>query len=319
MRPLLIRANALRLPLLDSTVQCVVTSPPYWGGIRNYAGEQEVVWGDGARCAYGHEPTVALYVQHTIEILREIRRVLRPDGVVFWNIDDTRANDSKWGGATCGKHAKALHGEGASGVGRERRFSGLKPKDLCLIPQRVTIAAQDDGWWVRSVIMWAKDNPMPESMGDRPTDAYETILMLTAAENYYWDAEAVREPGSSLWPLKKSIHLGVKQKILGQNQAGHLGLSAGKDGRNIRNVWMFKTSYYRGAHSAVFPEELPTRAILAASKPGDIVLDPFGGSGTTGKVAQELQRRAVLVDIAYTGDGYGVAAAKRTAQGALSL
>ncbi len=228
----------------DESVQCFVTSPPYWG-LRKYAGEQELVWGynhcehmwvshskywdnraaslmaagEGAdfggkrdnrgqlttntcslcgawRGAYGLEPTPEMYVQHTIGILREIRRVLRKDGVVFWNIGDSYGS----GKGTCfnpggGKGSFSGHGDrkdaGAYPLDRGNvsmlRASGLKPKDLCLIPFRVAIAAQADGWWVRCDVIWNKPNPMPESVTDRPTNSHEYILMLTKSGTpQYW-------------------------------------------------------------------------------------------------------------------------------------
>ena len=247
--------------LPDNSVQCVVTSPPYWG-LRKYSGEQDLIWGGDKECvhewdietltaetwnrdghvdfgekqpkrserperwqtvkhergfcslcgawrgAYGLEPTPELYVQHTIEILREIRRVLRKDGVVFWNIGDSYA--SKAGGysdngsrgntsvisektqAAVVKGKRIARGSGRWGGGNNPMAGTLKEKDLCLIPFRVAMAAQTDGWWVRSVIIWNKTNPMPESVKDRPTESHEYILMLTKSARYYWDAEAVR-------------------------------------------------------------------------------------------------------------------------------
>jgi DNA modification methylase len=193
--------------------------------------------------AYGFEPSVQLYVEHTIEIMREIRRVLRDNGLLFWNIADTYKN-----------------------------------KGLACIPQRVALAAIEDGWILRDSIVWAKPNPMPESVKDRLTRSHETILMLAKTDSYYWDSEAAREPATSK--------------------------DAGVDGkRNMRNVWTIALQPFRGAHFAPFPEELVRRCISLASKPGDLVLDPFGGSGTTGKIAMELGRRSVLVDINYGGEG----------------
>jgi DNA modification methylase len=203
--------------------------------------------------AYGFEPSVQLYVEHTIEIMREIRRVLRDDGLLFWNIADT-----------------------------------FKHKSLACVPQRVAIAAVEDGWVLRDSIVWAKPNPMPESVKDRLTRSHETILMLAKTESYNWNPEAAREPATSK--------------------------DAGPDGkRNMRNVWTIALQPFRGAHFAPFPEELVRRCILLATKPGDLVLDLFGGSGTTGKVAMELGRRSVLLDINYTGDegGYDELARRR--------
>jgi site-specific DNA-methyltransferase (cytosine-N4-specific) len=193
--------------------------------------------------SHGLEPTVDLYIEHSVQVLRELKRVLRSDGVVFFNLDDTRRKGT-----------------------------------LALVPQRLSIALQDDGWFIRSIIPWVKTNPMPESVRNRPTDAWEHIFVLTKSRKYYWNPEACRETATSR--------------------------DAGPDGkRNMRNVWTFPTQPYKGAHFAAFPEELARRCIQLGSRPGDLILDPFGGSGTTGKVASELGRRCVLVDRNYRGNG----------------
>lgn len=328
---LIVQADARHLPLADETVQCVVTSPPYWG-LRKYSGAQEIDWHDerldgsgfddsnpADKCAFGLEPTIDLYVNHTLIILREIRRVLRPDGVVFWNIGDSYAGG---GGFSAGALTNAESKSGKYGNSGALKRGGakpqgyIKPKDLCLIPARVALAAQADvsvrngkeeRWWIRSLIIWAKPNPMPESCKDRPTDAYEHIIMLTKSERYFWDADAVREPHKvdSHNPTGKAarqLHNGAKGTAMNEefragNNFNFRGWAEG--GRNIRNVWTFPTQPYKGAHFATFPEELPRRCILAATKPGDLVLDPFAGSGTTGRVAVKLNRRAMLVDLAY--------------------
>ncbi len=407
--------DARHIPLADHSVQCVVTSPPYWG-LRKYAGEQELVWGGREDCehqwatervtaksnwesfvkdngttmksaasirassifdrgscincgawrgAYGLELTVEMYVQHTVEILREIRRVLRSDGVCFWNIGDSYARDAAKGqhkpgdagkqnyiiergggrSASEGHLRSESRGSGDGRVGRADRApirvasDGLKPKDLCLIPQRVALAAQADGWWVRSDIIWAKPNAMPESVRDRPTDSYEHILMLTKSARYYWDADAVsqpatetsvkrlsqsnlrnqrgsqRVPGKTNGPMKavyggRNKHAGYGVRVASGREDDGAYL---QNGVNVRNVWMFATQPYKGAHFATFPEELPRRCILAATKQGDLVLDPFAGSGTVGRVAIELNRRAVLIDIAYQDQqGYAPLAQQRT-------
>lgn len=296
--PILIQADARGIPLADGSVQSVVTSGPYWG-LREYNGAQDGVWGGRPGCehqwgkakkikqapqrdhrkgggfastrgteaarkgmafeasqgcfclncgawkgAYGLEPSPELYVAHSIEILREIRRVLKSDGVVFWNLDDSRN----------------------------------KRKGFALVPERLLLAAEADGWFIRSKILWVKPNPMPESVKDRPTDAYEMIYVFAKNRRYYWDADACREQAISK--------------------------DAGADGkRNMRNVWTMPIEPSTGKHCAPFPEELARRCISLGSKPGDLVLDPFGGSGTTGKVAMELGRRCVLLDINYTGEG----------------
>ncbi len=267
--------------LAKESVQCVVTSPPYWG-LRKYSGEQDLIWGDnhcehewlplannrgngdgrsfrrdkaaGIRrgaipdnsCSlcgawkgqYGLEPTPEMYVQHTIEILREIRRVLRKDGVVFWNIGDSY-NGS---GGAGGDYNKGGLKEGQPKY-PGRNVASLKPKDLCLIPFRVAIAAQEDGWWVRSIIIWNKPNPMPESVTDRPTESHEYILMLTKSASYYWDADAVREPGVESRPWGKRDNVGQFDGKGYKNKSGNLGIASidTGNGRNLRSVWTFPT------------------------------------------------------------------------------
>ncbi len=226
------------------------------------------------RGAFGLEPTPELYLEHTIEILREIRRVLRSDGVCFWNIGDcysaTRWSDARGTGAWSGDRKKE------SNPVIERGGCNLPAKNLCLIPFRVAIAAQEDGWWVRSVIIWSKPNPMPESVTDRPTESHEYILMLTKSKKYYWDADAVREQSQAneesqkralygryaSQPNAKKFNRTGKPDYL--NEVGNdYGESMG--GRNIRSVWEFPTQPYPEAHFAVFPEKLPEKCIKAAT------------------------------------------------------
>jgi len=288
--------------LSAESIQCVVTSPPYWG-LRKYSGKQEL---EGWTCAYGLEPTPELYVQHTIEILREIRRVLRKDGVVFWNIGDSYGS----GKGTCfnpggGRGSFSGHGNrkdaGAYPLDRGNvsmlKASGLKPKDLCLIPFRVALAAQEDGWWVRSVIIWSKTNPMPESVKDRPTESHEYILMLTKSARYYWDQDAVREPQTGTAHSRGTeANVEPYYEARGSYRRFRTPHTEVLGGRNIRSVWEFPTKPGPGKeirNFAVFPDKLPELCIKAASKEGDLILDPLMGAGTTLVVAKKLNRYAV--------------------------
>jgi len=207
------------------------------------------------RGAFGLEPTPEMYVEHTVEFLRAIRRVLRKDGVCFWNIGDSYGS----GKGTCfnpggGKGSFSGHGDrkdaGPYPLDRGNismlKASGLKPKDLCLIPFRVALAAQADGWWVRSIIIWSKNNPMPESCRDRPTESHEYILMLTKSSKYYWDIDAVREPMTPLsignvGDLRRGVSPSSHAPIDAPHQLG--GKTAGDPtmGRNIRSVWTMNT------------------------------------------------------------------------------
>mgnify|MGYP001577636022 CR=1 FL=1 len=243
--------------------------------------------------SYGLEPTPEMYVLHSIEILREIRRVLRKDGVVFWNIGDSYFGSQ--GGAHDYRADKSLQKDiynwdkpQSKHWGKWRRdaidtiqvnrqipsSSILKPKDLCLIPFRVAIAAQEQGWWVRSVIIWAKPNPMPESVTDRPTESHEYILMLTKSAKYYWDAEAVREPNllSTLererYPRNNpSSKWGCPLIEGGQPvyREGRKDLTSNPAGRNIRSVWEFPTQPYPEAHFATYPEKLVEICVKAGT------------------------------------------------------
>lgn len=166
--------------LPDESVHCVVTSPPYYG-LRDY----------GVVGQIGLEASPAEFIGKLTEVFREVRRVLRSNGTAWVNMGDSYANDGKWGGSTGGKHVSGLHGD--SGVGRGRKFTGLKPKDLMGMPWRLAFALQEDGWWLRQDIIWAKPNPMPESIQDRCTKAHEYLFLLSKSERYHYDSKAIRE------------------------------------------------------------------------------------------------------------------------------
>ena len=219
-------------------------------------------------------PTIEMYIAHTVEILRECRRVLRGDGVLFWNVGDSYAGGGNGAANYPGDYPIQNSNRGClttKGITKLGLKDGLKPKDLCLIPARVSLAAQADGWWVRSLIIWSKPNPMPESVTDRPTDSYEHIIMLTKSARYFWDADAVREPQTGNAHARGNGDGGPKQqhreKVEGVYAGWHDSTLAVElpGGRNMRNVWNFPTQPYAGAHFATFPEEIPRRAILAAT------------------------------------------------------
>jgi DNA modification methylase len=242
--------------LETESVNCVVTSPPYFG-LRDY----------GVTGQMGLEETPAEYIAAMVGVFQLVWRVLRDDGVLWLNLGDSYANDGKWGGSTGGKHAKSLHG--ARGPGRERRRTGLKPKNLMMIPARVALALQADGWYLRKDIIWVKPNPMPESVADRPTSSHEHIFMLTKSERYWYDGDAVREAANG----------------------------SGSDSRNLRDVWNIPTRPFSEAHFATFPTEIPERCIKASCPAGGVVLDPFGGAGTTSLVADRFGLDAILIEL----------------------
>ena len=245
--------------------QCCVTSPPYYG-LRNYKVAGQI----------GLEQTPDEYVAQLVAVFREVRRVLRDDGTLWLNLGDSYANDSKWGGSSSGKHASGLHGN--TGIGRSKKTTGAKAKDLLMIPARVALALQADGWTLRSDVIWHKPNPMPEAVKDRPTSAHEHVFLLSKKPHYYFDAEAVAEPTVT-------------------NGNGGLARRPISDTRNIRNVWSIQTVAFKGAHFAVMAPELARRCILAGCPVGGKVLDPFGGAGTTGLVAGESGRFATLIEL----------------------
>lgn len=289
-----------RLP--DESVQCCVTSPPYFG-LRDY----------GVNGQIGLEPTPAEYVANLVALFREVRRVLRADGTLWMNLGDSYANDGKWGGHTGGKHCKALH---CSPIGRNKRYTGLKPKDLIGIPWMVAFALRDDGWYLRKDIIWHKPNVMPESVCDRPTTAHEYLFLLTKSQTYYYDAAAIKEPvtgnahgrGDGVNPKAKTpgansrIHQDrdpqhPKARKSRQNESFSAAVNGLVNERNKRSVWTVPSAPFRDAHFATYPPDLIKPCIMAGAPAGGVVLDPFAGSGTTGMVALELGRRAVLVEL----------------------
>ena len=294
----IIVADALHIPLADNTVQCVVTSPPYWG-LRDYGVDGQL----------GLEPTPEEYVGNMVTVFREVWRVLKDDGVLWLNLGDSYSAGSN------NPSPKPSPKHSSGNVGRQRKVDNIRPKNLLGVPWRTALALQSDGWYLRSDIIWAKPNPMPESVKDRPTRSHEYIFLLTKSERYYYDADAIKEPGSFAGPsgpgTQKTPHAQGfgrrtrEEEIVRQDkQRGHgdrwdaMSKEEQTDlMRNKRSVWNIATRPYPEAHYAVFPEEIPKICILASTKKGDIVLDPFGGSGTTGRVAWSLGRKGVCMDI----------------------
>jgi DNA modification methylase len=278
--------------LPDGSVNCCVTSPPYYG-LRDYGHDGQI----------GLEETPEQYVAKLVEVFREVRRVLRDDGTCWVNLGDSYANkgcDSSSVGGFTGERIRA----GKKGImdSRPREIPpGLKPKDLIGIPWRVAFALQADGWYLRQDIIWHKPNPMPESVTDRCTKAHEYIFLLTKSARYWYDSEAVKEASihydSDARAGKGNIRYEGKRTIDTSGKNGQDSFVTINETRNRRSVWTVATKPYSGAHFAVFPPDLIRPCILAGCPVNGTVLDPFGGSGTSGEVALEEGRNAILIEL----------------------
>lgn len=293
----------------DESVHCVVTSPPYWG-LRDY----------GVAGQLGMEPSYLDHVEVMANLFDEVRRVLRKDGTLWLNYGDSYATSVN------GRSAADTKAAGNDDrTFRDKPFSTvqgvLKPKDLCGIPWRVAFALQEHGWYLRQDIIWSKPNPMPESIRDRCTKAHEYLFMLSKSSRYYYDADAIAEdaiysgllnqgengfkdPRSFNGKHKDGYRTSDKQRGHSRRHAGFndrwdamekAEQCSGK--RNKRSVWTVATASFSEAHFATFPPALIEPCILAGCPEGGTVLDPFGGAGTTGLVADQLKRDAILIEL----------------------
>lgn len=312
----------------SESVQCCVTSPPYYG-LRDYNVEGQI----------GLEQTPAEFIARLVEVFREVKRVLRKDGTAWVNMGDSYASIA--GGyapdGSAGKHdivSAATRGAVRRGH-RRRPHDGYKAKDLMGMPWRLAFALQDDGWYLRQDIIWNKNNPMPESVRDRCTKSHEYIFLLSKSPKYYYDQAAILEPCSP------NTHARLSQAVQDQigseranggaksngdmkavarksngvgwgydtsskpRTAGRVKDNASMDSalaimpteRNKRSVWTVPTHSFKGAHFATFPPDLIRPCILAGAPRGGLVLDPFGGAGTTGLVAMQEGRCSVLLEL----------------------
>lgn len=298
--------------LPDASVNCVVTSPPYYG-LRDYGQ-------DGQR---GLEASPQEYVAGLVEVFAEVWRVLADDGTAWLNLGDSYAvngrftynnspNANRDGSSDAGARAIA----DAIGEGINRR-DGIPAKNLLGIPWRVAFALQDDGWWLRNAICWAKPNAMPESVTDRLSSRYELVFLLTKSARYWFDLDAVREPAVTTSPAALNWARDTKEAdVPGQSARQHRtdraqGKPAGtnlvpngarhtnghEQGRNPGDVWNIPTVPFSGAHYAVMAPAVAERCIRAGCKPGGVVLDPYSGTGTTGMVALRNGRRYIGIDL----------------------
>jgi DNA modification methylase len=272
--------------LPDGSVRCAVTSPPYWG-LRDY-GTPPVTWPAvlyrpievpgvpeisilAMACSLGQESTIEAFIGHLVLVFREVRRVLADDGTLWLNIGDSYNS-----GPSGGLGGSRLQGGQQSQVERRkaawRGVPRLQHKDMLGIPWRLAFALQADGWIFRQDVIWQKPNPMPESVRDRCTKAHEYVFLFAKSQKYFYDAAAMKEPAV------------IQSGRLSRGSEHDASIDADL-ARNRRSVWTVATKPYDGAHFATFPPELVVPSVLAGSAPGDTVLDPFSGTGTTGAVA----------------------------------
>jgi DNA modification methylase len=303
--------------LPDESAHCCVTSPPYFG-LRDYGVDGQI----------GLESTPEAFIAAMVEVFREVRRVLRTDGTLWLNLGDSYASVGGPGwqgknGQRADRRFTAVRNTVPLREQARTAFKGVKPKDLLMMPARVALALQASGWWLRSDIIWHKPNPMPESVTDRPTSAHEHVFLLAKSERYFFDQEAVLEPVSPNTHARLSqdvqnqigsarAHAGGKtngnMKAVGRkmaqpgsgvknNTSMDAALAIMPSARNIRNVWTIATQPFSEAHFATFPPALIEPCIKAGCPQGGTVLDPFGGAGTTGLVADRLKRDAILIEL----------------------
>jgi site-specific DNA-methyltransferase (cytosine-N4-specific) len=282
------------------TVQTCVTSPPYYG-LRDYGHDGQI----------GNEQTPQEFIDNLVEVFACVWDVLADDGTLWVNLGDSYANNSS-----------QASNNGRAGFGNDREKvvnrigNGYKQKDLMGMPWRLAFALQDFGWYLRQDIIWHKPNPMPESVTDRCTKSHEYIFLLTKIQNYYFDHESIKEPTKT---KSEGIRFGGNK--YGDNDDPKYATKSGNVSKeyekaNKRDVWTVPVKPYSGSHFAVFPTELIEPMILAGSRVGDIVLDPFFGSGTTGQVSQALGRKWIGCEL---NKSYEVLQNQRISQQGLEL
>lgn len=282
--------------LPSESVNCCITSPPYYG-LRDYGNEKQI----------GLEDTPDDYIDKLVCVFREIKRILRPDGTLWLNIGDSYWGSGSRGYDFTGKITEASKvQEGSKGtinlsnlpklVGNR---DGYKNKDLIGIPWMLAFALRKDGWYLRQDIIWHKPNPMPESVKDRCTKAHEYIFLLSKSPNYYFDYEQIQEDAT----YKSDKRNGQGRiaydgkRVDGEDDKAQQSFVTITDKRNKRDVWSVSPSHIKEAHFATYPEELVEPCILAGCPRDGVVIDPFLGSGTTGRVAERLGRKWIGIEL----------------------
>tara|TARA_B100000927_G_scaffold85622_1_gene68886 strand:- start:304 stop:1257 length:954 start_codon:yes stop_codon:yes gene_type:complete len=264
-------------------VQMCVTSPPYYG-LRDYGGEESQI---------GQEQSPEEYIEELVKVFRLVREKLHDDGTLWVNIGDSYYNyrpskNKSYTKQTLSKTNQDLPNYSPK---RDNKLSNYKEKDLIGIPFMLAFALRNDGWYLRQDIIWHKPNPMPESVKDRCTKSHEYIFLLSKSRKYYYDNEAIKEPVKQDWGTRNRAN--GKYHNAGTGLQPHSGLTKSYDKKNKRSVWSVTNKPYKQAHFAVFPPDLIEPCILAGSKEGDVVLDPFMGSGTTAMVAKQHNRHYI--------------------------
>ena len=282
--------------LEDNSIDCVVSSPPYFG-LRDY----------GVDGQFGLEKTYKEYLANTVKVFETFKPKLKDTATIWWNVGDSyhrTGTDQPIQRGLLNK--KSINNRYGWDKKHREKNSDFKPKDLMMIPNRIAIALQDDGWWIRSEIIWHKPNPMPESIKDRPTSSHEKIWLITKNKKYYYDADAIKEPTTESTKQRyKSGWKGNEERDYVSGKQNHFSKYIGTEkskqdalkGRNKRNVWTVTTKPFKDAHFATFPKDLIEPCIKAGCPEGGVVLDPFGGSGTTGIVAKSLNRQSILIEL----------------------
>ena len=286
---------------LPKSARMCVTSPPYYG-LRNYGDEQYQL---------GQEQTPEKFIDNLVNVFKEVKNVLTDDGTCWVNLGDSYYNYRPGRGQGLAKQTVSTTKQDLPDVcpRRGNRLEGLKEKDLIGIPWMFAFAMRADGWYLRQDIIWHKPNPMPESVKDRCTKSHEYIFLLSKNRKYYYNNEAIKEPVKQDWGTRDRSK--GKYHNSGTGLVPHSGLSKSYDRKNKRDVWSVTNKPYKGAHFAVYPPDLIEPCIKAGSEEGDIVLDPFMGSGTTAIVSKSLNRHYIGCEL---HEDYGKLIQKRLSE-----